>query len=46
MSLPETEPAPPPAEVRFPVRTAAEIGSIAILAGLIYARTFVGLFDG
>lgn len=45
MPLLKTEPAPPQPGVRFPVRTAAEIGSLAILAILIYARTLAGLFD-
>jgi exosortase len=45
MPLLNTEVAPPHLGVRFPVQTAAEIGSIAVLAGLIYARTLAGLFD-
>ncbi|HLH43006.1 MAG TPA: exosortase/archaeosortase family protein [Bryobacteraceae bacterium] len=45
MPLLKTEPAPPQQAVRFPVRTTAEIGFLAVIAIAIYARTLAGLFD-
>jgi exosortase len=37
--------ATPESSARFPIWRAVEIGTIAVLLGLIYARTLAGLFD-